>query len=124
VTGNCRPEAEQLVASAEGAEEATSNPERSKGGCRPARRLELSVGAGGRGGNTTAIDLEKAAKFIRCERDSGTKDYPDPTSNRPLVETGRIPSSAGRGSPSISGFQAAAERCTPIDSGELGLRVQ
>jgi hypothetical protein len=54
MTGNCRPEAEQLVASAEGEGEATSN----KAGCHQARRLELSVGIGGSGGNNTAADLE------------------------------------------------------------------
>jgi hypothetical protein len=51
---DCRPEAEQCAASAEGAEEATSNPERREGGGHPARRLELFVGTGGIGGNNTA----------------------------------------------------------------------
>ena len=124
MTGNCRPEAEQLVASVEGEEEATSNPERGKGGCQPARRLELSVGTGGSRGKNTATDIEKAVKFARCARNSGIKDFPDPTSNGPLVETSRIPSAAGRGARSISGFQATADRCTAIDSGQLGLRVQ
>ncbi len=77
MTGNCRPEAEQLVASAEGAEEATSNPERGEGGCHPARRLELSVGTGGNGCNNTATNLEKAVKFAECMRDNGGKDFPD-----------------------------------------------
>ena len=109
MTGNCRPESEQLVASAQGAEEATSTPERGEGGCHPARRLELSVGTGGSRGDNTATDLEKAVKFAPCARDHGMKDFPDPTSKEPLVDTSRIPSAAGRGARSISGFQAAAD---------------
>ena len=109
MTGNCRPEAEQLVASAEGAEEATSNPERGEGGCHPARRFELSVGTAGSGGNTVT-DLEKAVKFAQCAHDNGVKGFPDPTSDGPLVDTSRIPSAAGRGARSISGFQAAADK--------------
>ena len=86
MTGNCGPESEQLVASAQGAEHATSTTERGEGGCH------------------------------------GMKDFSDP--NGPLVDPSRIPSAAGRGAGSISGFRAAADECTVIDSGELGLRVQ
>jgi hypothetical protein len=122
MTGNCRPEAEQPVASAEGEEEATSNPQQGNGGCRPARRFEL-FGTRGRSSNSTAIDLEKAMEFAQCGSDSG-KNFPDPASHRPLVETSRIPSATEWGARSNSGFQAAAQRCSAIDSGELGLRVR
>ena len=124
MTGDTRPEAEQLVASVEGAEEATSNPKRGKGGCNPARRLELSVRTCGNGCNNTATNLEKAVNFAQRARDNGMKDFPDPTSDGSLIDTSRIPSAAGSGARSISGFQAAADKCTPIYSGELGLRVQ
>ncbi|HVA08192.1 MAG TPA: hypothetical protein VNG12_15760 [Acidimicrobiales bacterium] len=122
MTGNCRPESEELVASAEGAGEATSAPERDEGGCHLARGLELSVDARGSRGNNTA-DLEKAVRFAPGTRDSGMTDFPDPTSHEPLVDTSRFPSVAGRGVPSTSGFPAANEY-TAVDSGELGLRVQ
>jgi hypothetical protein len=118
VTGNCRPEAEQLVCSAEGA---TSNPERGEGGCPPARRLKLSVGTGSSGGNNTATNLEKAVKFAQCMRDNGRKDLPDPTSDRSLIDISRIPSAAARGAHSIPGFQAAADRCTALYSSALGV---
>ena len=124
MTGNCRPESEQLVASAEGAEKATSTPERDEGRCRPPRKLELSVGTGGSRVNNTATDLEKAVRFAPDARDSGMTDVPDPTSHEPLVATSRIPSATGRDARSIAGFVAAANEYTAIDSGELGLRVQ
>ena len=84
MTGNCRPESEPLVASAQGAEDATSTTERCEGGCH------------------------------------GMKDFSDP--NGPLVDPVRIPSAARRGAGSISGFQAAANEYTAIDSGKLGLQ--
>ena len=124
MTGTCGPEAEQLVASAEGGGEATSDLERGKRWLPPSSGLELSGGTGGGGGSITAIDLEKAVKFAQCASDSGMEDCPDPTSHGPLVETSRIPSAAGRGARSMSGFHAAADRCTAIDAGKLGLRVQ
>jgi hypothetical protein len=124
VTGNGRPESEQLVASGEGAEEETSTPEGDEGGRSRIRGLELSGGTGGSWGNITATDPDKALKFAQCARDNGMGDYPDPTSDEPLVDTSRIPSAAGRGARSISGFQAVAVEYTAIDSGELGLRVQ
>ena len=123
MTGNCRPESEQLVASAEGAEKATSTPERDEGRCRPPRKLELSVGTGGSRVNNTP-DLEKSERFAPGAPDSGMTDVPDLTSHEPLVDTSRIPSATGRDARSIAGFVAAANEYTAIDSGELGLRVQ
>ena len=123
MTGNCTPK-EHLVAPADGAEKATSKPERGEGGYHPARRLELSAGTGGSGGNKTPTDLEKAVKFARCARDNGMKDFPDPTSDGPPVDTSRIPSAAGNGAHSIAGFQAAADHCSAMYSGELGLLGQ
>jgi hypothetical protein len=92
VTSKTRPETEHLVASAGGAEEAASNPKRGKGGCNPARRLRLSICTCGNGWNNTATDLEKAVNFAQRARDNGMKDFPDPTSDGPLIDTSRIPS--------------------------------
>jgi len=124
MTAKCRTEAGQLFAPAEGEEEVTRNSELDKGGCHPARRPEVSVGAGRSGGGKTAIDLEKAVPRGRCERDSGRKDFAAPTSTVPVAESRRIPSAAGRGAQSIVGFHAVVDACTAIDAGELGVRVQ
>jgi hypothetical protein len=124
MTGNGRPEVEQIVAPAQGGEEATSNPGRGDGGWHPARRCELSVGTGGNDGGTTAIDLERAVKFGWCADDCSFGDFPDPTPDGSLVHTSRIPSAPNWGARSMTGLHAAADRCTAIDAGELGLRVQ
>jgi hypothetical protein len=67
---------------------------------------------------------QAALKFAQCMRENGVPDFPDPTPNGPLIDTGRIPSAAGRGARSIPGFDVAAHKCTAIYSGELGLRSQ
>jgi hypothetical protein len=124
MTGNCRPESEQLVTTAEGAKEATSTPERDDGGCHPARGLELSVGTGGSRGTNTTTDLDKAVKFAPGARDNGMTDFPDPASKEPLIDTSRVPFAAGSGARSISGFPAAAYEYSALGSGGLGLQVQ
>jgi hypothetical protein len=124
VTGNCRTEAEQLVASAEGVEEGTSNPDQGDSGCHPPHGPEPSVCIGGSGANNTVTGVEKAEMFGQCARDNEMKDLLNPVSNEPFVDTSRIPSAAGRGVRGHSGFQAGADTCTAIDAGELGLRVQ
>jgi len=123
MTNNCRTETEQLTASAEGEEEATPNPERGEGDCRPARRFELSVGTGGIDGGNSTIDLGEAVKFGRCVSDCSIGDFPDPTPDGPFVDASPIPSAAGRGARSISGLRAAADKGSAI-SGELGRLVQ
>jgi hypothetical protein len=122
VTGNTWPEAEQLVASAVGAEEATSNPKRSKGACNSARRLELSVGTGGNGCNNTGSNLEKAVNFAECMRNKGRKDFPDPPADGFLIDMSRIRSAVGSGARSMPGFRAAADRCTALCSSALELQ--
>jgi hypothetical protein len=52
--------------------------------------------------------------FAQCMRDNGVKDFPDPTTDGPLIDTTRIPSAAGRGARSIPGFQAAVEKCRDV----------
>jgi len=74
------------------------------------------------GHKRSAEEQENALEFAQCMRDNGVEDFPDPTKDGPLIDTNRIPSAAGRGARSIPGFQAAADKCTAIYSGELGLR--
>jgi hypothetical protein len=109
MTGNYGPGSEEVVASAEGTQEAMPTPERGESG-RP---------GGGRGNNTTT-DLEQAVRFASRARDNRLKDVPDHASNEPLVDTSRIPSAADRGTRSISGTQAAANEYAALDSGQLG----
>jgi hypothetical protein len=69
-------------------------------------------------------EQEVRLEFAQCMRDNGVEDFPDPAPNGPLIDTTRIPSAAGRGARSIPGFDAAADTCTDIYSGELGLGGQ
>lgn len=64
---------------------------------------------------------QAALKFAQCMRQNGVPDFPDPTPNGPIIDTSRIPSAAGRGAHSIPGFTTAADKCSAIYSGELGL---
>ncbi len=98
MTGNRGTEAEQLVDSADGADQATSNPDQGEGGWNQARRLELSVLSVSSGANDTATS--------------------------PLIDTSFVPSAAGRGARSIPWFRAAGGQCTALYSGEPGLRGQ
>lgn len=74
------------------------------------------------GHKRTVQQQETALEFARCMRDNGVRDFPDPTPDGPLIDTTRIPSAAGRGALDIPGFKAAADKCTAVYSGELGLR--
>jgi hypothetical protein len=80
--------------------------------------------AGFMGSKRSPQQQEAALKFAQCIRENGVPDFPDPTPNGPLIDTNRIPSAAGRGARSLPGFHAAANKCTAIYSGELGLRGQ
>jgi hypothetical protein len=124
VTGNCRPEDEQLVAPADRAQKATFDPVRGEGGCHPPRGLELSAGTVNSGANNTATNLEKAVQFAQCMRVNSMTDLPDPTADGPLIDTSRFPIVAGKGDRSIPGFQAAADKCTAIYANALGRRGQ
>jgi hypothetical protein len=72
----------------------------------------------------SAEEQRARLEFAQCMRDNGVEDFPDPAPNGPLIDTTRIPSAAGRGARSIPGFDAAAETCTDVYSGELGLGDQ
>ena len=47
--------------------------------------------------------------FARCIRDHGVPDFPDPTSNGPLIDTNRIPSAATPAG--MSALHAAMQKC-------------
>ncbi|MDT4937934.1 MAG: hypothetical protein QOG80_1605 [Pseudonocardiales bacterium] len=49
--------------------------------------------------------------FARCMRSNGVPDFPDPTSDGPLIDTNRIPSLAGKDPRSDPGLQAAMQTC-------------
>ena len=80
--------------------------------------------AGFMGSKRSPQQMAAALKFAQCIRANGVPDFPDPTPDGPLIDTSRIPSAAGRGAHSIPGFQAAADKCTAMYSGELGLQGQ
>ncbi len=46
--------------------------------------------------------------FARCMRENGVEDFPDPVDGEPLVDTRRIPSSAGDG---LAVVNAAMQKC-------------
>jgi hypothetical protein len=56
-----------------------------------------------------AQQQEAALKFAQCIRDNGVKDFPDPTPDRPLIDTNRIPSANRNGGMSI--LHAAMQKC-------------
>jgi hypothetical protein len=57
----------------------------------------------------TAEEQEARLEFAQCIRDNGVKDFPDPATGEPLVDTRRIPSAADPGGMSI--LNAAMEAC-------------
>ena len=56
-------------------------------------------------------------EFAQCVRDNGVPDFPDPTPDGPLIDTTRMPGSAG--AHSIPGFQAAQDTCGDLIAGLL-----
>jgi hypothetical protein len=71
-------------------------------------------------GEVSAEEQEARLKFAQCMRDNGVKDFPDPTKNRPLIDTSRVPSAAGKGARSIPGFTAAMEKCRDLLAESVG----
>ena len=59
----------------------------------------------------SAEQQQVALKFAQCIRDNGVKDFPDPTSDGPLIDTNRIPSMAGKDPRSDPGLNAAMQKC-------------
>lgn len=71
-------------------------------------------------GKRTAQQMQAALKFAQCMRDHGVKDFPDPRATGPLIDTGRIPSLAGKSPRSDPEFQAAIQKCRDVMAGALG----
>ena len=68
--------------------------------------------AGFMGTQRSSQQQEAALKFARCIRHNGATDFPDPTPNGPLVDTGRIPSAVEPGGMSCSA--AAMQKCSDV----------
>ncbi len=66
--------------------------------------------AGFMGSKRSPQQQEAALKFARCIRHNGLKDFPDPTTSGPLVDTERIPSTAEPGGMSM--LHAAMQKCS------------
>jgi hypothetical protein len=71
------------------------------------------------GTEASAEQQKERLKFAQCIRDYGVKDFPDPASGEPLVDTNRIPSAAEPGGMSI--LNAAMQKCGEAFSEKLGL---
>jgi hypothetical protein len=65
--------------------------------------------AGFMGSKRSSQQQDAALRFAQCIRENGVKDFPDPTSNEPLVDTDRIPSAAEPGGMGI--LRAAMQKC-------------
>jgi hypothetical protein len=63
------------------------------------------------GGKVTPSQRTAGLEFAKCMRENGVPDFPDPTSNGPLIDTNRIPSLAGKDPRSDPGLQAAMQTC-------------
>jgi hypothetical protein len=72
------------------------------------KNLELP---GFTGGKVTPRQRTARLKFAQCMRDKGVPDFPDPAPNRPLIDTNRIPSLAGKDPRSDVGLNAAMHKC-------------
>ena len=69
-------------------------------------------------GKRSAEQQEAALEFAQCIRDNGVKDFPDPVSGEPLVDTNRIPSAATNGGMTI--LNAAMQKCRDFVRDALG----
>jgi hypothetical protein len=63
-------------------------------------------------GEVSAEQQATRLEFARCIRENGVKDFPDPVDGEPLVDTNRIPSSAGPGGMTI--LNAAMRACRDL----------
>jgi hypothetical protein len=70
-------------------------------------------------GHKRSAEQQKGAlAFAQCMRDNGVADFPDPTPDGPLIDTRRIPSSAGNGGMAI--LNAAMQKCGD-EAGQAGV---
>jgi hypothetical protein len=63
------------------------------------------------GAKVTPQQRTARLEFAQCMRDSGVRDFPDPTADGPLIDTNRIPSLAGKDPRSDPGLNAAMHKC-------------
>ncbi len=63
------------------------------------------------GGKRSPEQMKAALEFAQCMRDSGVKDFPDPSDTGPLISV--------NGARSIPGFQAAVGKCRDYLAGAL-----
>lgn len=68
--------------------------------------------AGFTGTQRSSQQQQAALRFARCIRHNGVTDFPDPSPNGPLVDTGRIPSVAEPGG--MSRLHTAMQKCTDV----------
>jgi hypothetical protein len=68
--------------------------------------------AGFTGSKRSPEQQSAALKFAQCIRANGVKDFPDPATGQPLVDTNRIPSSATSSGMSI--LNAAMHKCGDV----------
>jgi hypothetical protein len=70
-------------------------------------------GNGSSGGNKSATNLDKAMRFAECMRDSGVRDFPDPSSSGELT----IDGIANRSSldPDTAVFKKAIGECRDLE---------
>ena len=66
--------------------------------------------AGFTGSKRTHQQMSAALRFAQCIRRNGVKDFPDPLSGQPLIDTNRIPSAQQPGG--MSALHAAMQKCS------------
>ena len=66
----------------------------------------------------TAKQQSASLRFAQCIRDNGVKDFPDPATGAPLVDTRQIPSSAEPGGMTM--LNAAMQKCGDAAERALG----
>ena len=66
--------------------------------------------AGFTGAHATPQQRTARLEFAQCVRENGVPDFPDPTSDGPLIDTNRIPSSETTGG--MSNLNAATQKCS------------
>jgi hypothetical protein len=68
--------------------------------------------AGFMGSKRSPQQMQAALEFAQCIRASGVKDFPDPATGQPLVDTNLIPSAATSSGMSI--LNAAMQKCRDL----------
>jgi hypothetical protein len=64
------------------------------------------------GSKRSSQQQQAALRFAQCIRENGVTDFPDPTTNSPLVDTNQIPSAATSSGMSI--LHSAMQKCRGV----------